>query len=120
MKVYISTPVNGRSEATLEKKREAAYRRVCQIRRELERHWKRSEFHSAFDEHIAPIGMKEHKTEAEIMGQCITAVIECSVVVLDYGWKSSRGCRMEANAAHIYGRKTMDAWFLNIKQEQQL
>ena len=54
MKIYIATPVNARKEETLEEKRIAAYNRMCEIRKQIQERFPDAEFHSSFDEHIAP------------------------------------------------------------------
>lgn len=114
-KVYIATPVNSRSEATLEEKREAAYKRIKEIEYRLSKAVKGyefAEFHSSFDDDIAPIDLELTKkmfgmglpSESVIMGKCVQRVMECDVIVLDNRWSLSRGCNLERFAALKYGK----------------
>lgn len=115
-KVYIATPVNSRSEATIEEKREAAYKRIKEIEYRLSKAVKGyefAEFHSSFDADIAPINLELTKkmygmglpSEAVIMGKCVQRVMECDVIVLDNGWSLSRGCNLERFAALKYDKE---------------
>lgn len=115
-KVYIATPVNSRSEATIEEKREAAYKRIKEIEYRLSKAVKGyefAEFHSSFDADIAPINLELTKkmygmglpSESVIMGKCVQRVMECDVIVLDNGWSLSRGCNLERFAALMYGKE---------------
>ena len=115
-KVYIATPVNSRSEATIEEKREAAYKRIKDIEYRLSKAVKVYEFagfHSSFDDDIAPINLELTKkmfgmglpSESVIMGKCVQRVMECDVIVLDNGWSLSRGCQLEKFAALMYGKE---------------
>ena len=109
MKIYLATPVNGRVEATLEEKRKASYHRVCHLKVALKRLYPDAEFHSSFDEDIAPIEKFSGilPSEAEIMGKCVQRVMECDAVYLDGGWIKSKGCRLEHDTAMIYEKKIM-------------
>lgn len=112
-KVYIATPVNGRSEATIEEKRKAAYQRVCHVKVALKRMMPDAEFHSSFDDDIAPIDVGLTKrmygwtlpSEAVIMGKCVQRVMECDAIVMDVGWLKSTGCRIERKVAMSYGKE---------------
>jgi len=115
-KVYIATPVNSRSEATIEEKREAAYKRIKEIEYRLSKavkDYEFAEFHSSFDADIAPINLELTKkmygmglpSESVIMGKCVQRVMECDVIVLDNGWSLSRGCNLERFAALMYGKE---------------
>ena len=120
MKIYIATPVNARKEVTLEEKRQAAYDRMCEIRKKLRKRYPDAEFHSSFDEHIAPIRKDRYDvdwSESVIMGRCVTEVIQCDMIVLDYDWQMSKGCRLENRAAQIYGVKGSNVWLLGIEKE---
>ena len=121
MKIYIATPVNGRSEATLEEKRLAAYYRMCEIRKQL--HWKfpDAEFHSSFDEHIAPIRRDRFDIEwyeATIIGRCVTEVMNCDAILMDWGYEQSKGCTVEHTTALTYGKKIIHAFDLDIEPER--
>lgn len=105
MKIYIATPVNARNEATLEEKRLAAYYRMCEIRKELHKRLPKAEFHSSFDEHIAPINKELCKSEDCIMGDCVAEVMSCDVILMDDGWGDSHGCKVERYTAQEYGKE---------------
>ena len=107
MKVYIATPFNGRPEATIEEKRKAAYHRVCHLKVALKRLMPDAEFHSSFDEDIAPIteSGKTCWSEPSIMGACVQRVMECDTIYLDKNWYKSKGCRLEYYTADIYAKQ---------------
>ena len=109
MKVYIATPVNGRPEATIEEKRKAAYHRVCHLRVALKKLMPDAEFHSSFDEDIAPINVPEEYLlpEANIMGRCVQRVMECDAIYMDGKWWSSKGCSVEHYTAKIYNKEVI-------------
>ena len=44
-------------------------------------------------------------TYAQHMGNDIAVLLECDAVVLLDGWKASKGCRLEVEAATIYGKQ---------------
>lgn len=125
MKIYIATPVNARKEATLEEKRERAYDRMCEIRKQLHKCYPDAEFHSSFDEHISPMNIELTKkmygmglpSESVIMGKCVQMVMECDMVVLDYDWQMSNGCSLENCTAQIYGIPCTSVWLLGIERE---
>ena len=114
-KVYITTPDNSWKEATLEEKRKAAYWRMIILNKvfaEIE-HARIMEYHSAFDDDIAPLNVEltkkmfgyELPSEAAIVGKCVQRVIECDIVVFDYGWTSSKRCKVEHQTAFEYGKE---------------
>ena len=113
MKVYIATPVNGRPEATIEEKRKAAYHRVCHLKVALKRLMPDAEFHSSFDEDIAPLDIEltkkmfgvELPSEPVIMGKCVQRVMECDALFLDMGWLMSKGCNLEYQTARLYDKQ---------------
>jgi hypothetical protein len=110
MKIYIATPVNARKEATLEEKRKAAYERIKKLKELLCEMEEEAEFHSSFDDDIAPLDVEltrkmfgyELPSEAVIMGRCVQRVMECDMIILDKGWIESNGCNIEASVALIY------------------
>lgn len=105
MNVYIATPVNGRTEATLEAKQAAALARV----EYLERCYKAVygsdvTCWSSFDL-MYPREVRE-MSEGEIMGQCVRVIIDkIDVIFIDQGWTDSKGCSVEAMTAYQYGKK---------------
>ena len=125
-KVYIATPVNARKEATLEEKRQAAYNRVQAIKEKLQEQMPDAEFHSSFDEDIAPLNIELTKrmygvtlpSEAVIIGRCVQRVMECDMVVFDYGWRESRGCQVENKVAIVYEKEISAVWAFDIDMEK--
>ena len=105
MKIYIATPVNGRKEATLEEKMEAAFNRVEELKKILKAKYPDDTFSSIFD--IVPFGVYSlrYMREAEIMGKCVQRVMECDAIFMDAGWMKSAGCCVEMSTASIYGKK---------------
>lgn len=102
-KIYISLPVTSRKEPTIQERVEAAEKRCRYITARLKRlqafaGW---EIVTPFD--VAPAGTS--KTEAEILGGCVQAVLECDAILLDYDYTESRGARLEAEAAALYGKQ---------------
>lgn len=117
MKIYISTPINGRKERTFAAKYKAAHARCENIKRILladERFQDfcvgmvcngkaegcQPDFITTFDVN----GTKPEYTEADAMGTCIAAVLDADAIYLDHGWNNSKGCRLEYQAAKIYGK----------------
>ena len=105
LNVYIATPVNGRTEETLEAKQAAALARV----EYLERCYKAVygsdvTCWSSFDL-MYPREVRE-MTEGEIMGQCVRVIIDkIDVVFVDEGWNKSSGCMVEIKTGQLYGKK---------------
>ena len=118
MKIYIATPVNARKEGTLKEKRNAAWMRGCYLKVEIRQKYPDAEIHSSFDRHISPIE-KEIKmlNEATIMGRCVTEVMECDAILMDWGYEQSKGCTVEHTTALVYGKKIIHAYDLNIEPE---
>ena len=122
MKIYIATPVNARSEATLVRKREKASDRVAEIIGFIEDYYTEKEpdisieCHSSFDIDIAPL--YSNKPEPEIMGACVQRVMECDAILMDWGYEQSKGCTVEHTTALTYGKKIIHAYDLNIEPEK--
>lgn len=115
MKIYIATPVNGRKEKTLEEKQKAAEQRVDEIADFLMELYPDAEFMSSFN----IIGVKYHVgdlSEAVIMGSCVRMVMESDLVVLDDGWDSSQGCRLEKYTAMVYDIKWVTLAWLKLNK----
>lgn len=110
MKIYIATPVNGRPEATLKRKREKAFDRVGELIGIIEDYYEENypdieiECHSSFDIDIAPLGIVG-VDEATIMGRCVQRVMECDAIYMDKGWSNSDGCSIEHYTAVVYKKK---------------
>jgi len=100
MKLYISTPINARSEATFQEKYEAARKRVEEIKEQLPSIYQECyDIVSSFD--LNPLGTY---TEEQAMGRCIQAVMESDAILLDDGWTLSQGCCLEFRTAEIYNK----------------
>jgi hypothetical protein len=114
MKLYISTPINGRKEPSFSEKYNAAKARI----KEIESKYKDilSEYDTivtTFD--INPSGV----TEAEAMGRCITEVLNCDAVLFDINWNSSSGCRLEYSAGKLYDKEMIFVLDLMMKIKQE-
>lgn len=103
MKVYISLPVTSREEKTLQEQVQAARKRAEFLKGYLDnfKEFEGSEYVSVFDLE----DYDENLTEAEILGRCVTAVLDCDAIFLDFGWNYSKGCSLEFRAATIYNKK---------------
>lgn len=108
MKIYIATPVNGRKEKTMQQKSEAAYKRILEMREYITKYFRDADFYYSFLLRQA----FDFMSEAEIMGSCVSMVMECDMIVLDDGWESSRGCTIERYVAMQYGKQIRTInWF---------
>ena len=116
MKIYIATPVNGRKEATLIEKQEAAQKRCYYLRERLAGFYPDAKFWSSVTNIVvARKGMPDR--EAPIMGSCIREVLSADIVFFDRGWEESNGCQLEHYAACLYGKTIRYACELNIEPE---
>ena len=104
MKIYVSTPVNGRKEETFQKKRIAAYHRAETLSAYLKDEYPDAEIITPFD--VVPLDVTVDEPEA--IGKCVTALLKCDTVVLDRGWTVSDGCNLEYRAAKIYKKDIID------------
>ena len=104
MRIYVSTPVNGRNESTFEEKRKAAHRRANMLRAYLREENPEAEIVTPFDN----LPLEESFDEPTAMGICIKTLLTCDVVLLDRGWTASKGCNLEYRAAKIYGKAIID------------
>ena len=102
-KIYISLPITSRKEQTIRERVEAAFKRCELLKRRIAGvdAFKGWEIVTPFD--VAPIGTT--KTEAEIMGGCVQAVLESDAILLDRDYTESKGARLEAEAAALYGKQ---------------
>ena len=99
MNIYISTPINGRKEPTMEEKRQAAKKRVEALSLLV------SNLTQEEDRIISTFDLNEEGcSESEAMAKCVAAVIEADAIVMDSGWKSSKGCTVEFYTAKTYGK----------------
>ena len=86
-KVFISLPITSRPEPTLEE-------RISEAKKEA---WLMANvFRKEGYEPITPFDVtKDGMSEAQCIGACITALLECDCVYFCKGWETSRGCRIE-------------------------
>ena len=101
---YISTPINARVETDFNDKLAGALERVMDIKELIYKTFPKNQVMdiSTFD--INPIGLM---TEEEAMARCIHAVLKCDAIILDKDWEKSKGCRLEATAAKLYGKRVL-------------
>lgn len=101
MKLYIATPINARREQGFANKYKAARQRVKQLKEFLKLDYRFSGYTcvSSFD-----VNKSQKISEADAMGNCIKAVLECDAIYLDHAWQSSKGCNLEYRAAKIYDK----------------
>lgn len=104
MRIYVSTPINGRKEPTFKEKWEAARRRAIMLKAYLREEYPDAEIVTPFD--ISTIGSTT--TEEQAIGMCITAVLESDAILFDRGWTASKGCNLEYRAAKLYKKEIID------------
>ena len=101
MKIYLSTPVNARSEKDFEARKRGALLRCEALRQRTREAFPDWQAVSPFD--VNPI--EEPVSEEEALGRCVTALLECDALLLDAGWTKSKGCSLEFQVAMIYGKR---------------
>ena len=104
MRIFISTPINGRTEPTFWEKRKAASRRAKMLSAYFKSEYPDAEIVTPFD--VVPLGTEIDENEAT--GKCIAALLACDTVVLDRGWTASKGCNLEYRTAKIYGKQIFE------------
>ena len=86
-KVFISLPITSRPEPTMEE-------RIAEAKKEAL--IMANVFREEGYEPITPFDVtKDGMTEAQCIGACITALLECDCVYFCKYWFNSRGCRIE-------------------------
>lgn len=88
MKIYVSIPITGHDI-------EQVKARAAIIKQFLSSEW--NEVITPFD--VCP---ETDKPYSYYMGRDIEALLECDAIFMADGWKSSKGCHLEYNAAVIY------------------
>ncbi len=96
MKIYISIPISGHD---IEKQRATANVIADKLRK------LGHEPVNPFDTPEAPPDMIDKEKYAYYMGEDIKKLLICDAVFLCEGWYESKGCRLEAKTALIYGLK---------------
>lgn len=104
MKIYVSTPVNGRKEPTLKEKREAAYRRAKMLKAYMKSEYPYATVVTPFD----AVPLDSNLKENEAIGECVSLLLTCDTILLDRGWNGSDGCNLEYRAAKIYKLQIID------------
>lgn len=101
MRIYIATPINARKGKDMREKLAAAKQRVELLKDILsdDDKFKDDELLSTFD-----VPHRDRYNETLILGDCVTAVLNCDGIYLDHGWQTSKGCNLEYRAAKIYGK----------------
>lgn len=113
-RVYVSTPINGRKEATFEMKRRAAYERCEEISKRVKR---MLDDECVIRTPFSAVKLEERVGEPEALGRCITKLLRCDMVVMDTGWTKSKGCLLEYTAARLYGKPIM---FYEVDTEREV
>lgn len=115
-RIYLATPVNGRKEPTLLEKQKAAYKRIEEMKEYLCQWYPDAEFWSSVGNIvIARKGLADR--EPDIMGRCVAMVMDCDIVILDYGWQDSRGCRVERYVADQYDKEVYTMTRFRLKEK---
>lgn len=87
-KVYISLPISGRNIENVKRRAEVLKSIVADDYEAL----------TPFD--ICPDSTLPYH---ELMGRDIAMLLQCQVILLDFDWRESRGCRAEYEIAKVYG-----------------
>ena len=93
MKVYISLPITGHDIEQVEERID----RAKKVLREMG--------HDPVSPLDPEVNNDHTKPYNVLLGNDISALLTCDAVLLLDGWTASRGCRLEMEAAQIYGKK---------------
>ena len=96
MRIYISIPISGKDLATQQQKA----LEIADKLRELGH-----EPISPLPPPEAPSGLSEKELYAFYMGEDMKKLLTCDAVFLCDGWNCSKGCRLEVQAALLYGMR---------------
>lgn len=91
MKIYISIPITGHDI-------EKVKARADMIKQLISSEW--NDVITPFD--VCP---EKDKPYSYYMGRDIEALLECDAIYMASGWKKSKGCTLEYNAASLYGKQ---------------
>ena len=91
MKVYISLPITGHPIDEVRKKADQAKQQLSDMGHEP----------------VSPLDVSPDPDApyAEHIGRDIAALLQCEAALFLDGWTASKGCRLEMEAAQIYGKK---------------
>ena len=92
MKIMISQPMNGKTEAQIRKER-------AELVKELE-----EQGHEVIDTIFAKETPKDCDTAIYYLSKSIEAIGKVDGVVFMKGWEQARGCRIENQVALAYGK----------------
>ena len=96
MKIYISIPISGHDLAAQRAKANAIADNLRKLGHEPV---------NPFDTPESPQGLSDKDKYAYYIGEDLKRLLTCDAVFLCNGWSESRGCRLEAQTALIYGLK---------------
>lgn len=97
MKVFVSQPMNGESEAIIQSRN---YDAECWLRDNL---GERIESVSAYTNDECPEKMTGPQIGLWYMARSIEKMTECDAILMWGEWQKSRGCKIEAKIAQEYG-----------------
>ena len=91
MTVYISLPITGQDLEEVRRRAEQAKQRLADMEHEP----------------VSPLDVSPDPdaSYAEHIGRDIAALLQCEAALFLDGWTVSKGCRLEMEAAQIYGKK---------------
>ena len=98
MKVFISQPMNGKTEQEIRGQRQAAIENIhnlCKAPIEI--------VDSYFKDDAVKIDTWNSRGAILLLAKSIEKIAEADVVYMCEGWKNSRGCRIEHEIARDYG-----------------
>lgn len=93
MTVYISLPISGHPMEEVLLRADYAKRRL------------RAHGHEPVSPLDPSVNNDHTKPYNVLLGNDIAALLQCEAVLFLDGWMTSRGCRLEMEAAQIYGKK---------------
>lgn len=99
-KVFISQPMNGKTEEEILKEREKAFRKV--------KEWLPNEEIVAMDSTILTTPPEGVNEDLWRLGKALQIMAGADVVYFARGWGNARGCTIEHDCAAAYGKQIID------------
>ena len=96
MRIYISIPISGHNLTTQQRKALEIAEKLRQLGHEPV---------STLPPPEAPSGLSEKEEYAYYIGEDMKKLLLCDAVFLCDGWNRSKGCRLEVQAASLYGMR---------------
>ncbi len=96
MKIYISIPISGHDLAAQKAKAEEIADKLRKLGHEPV---------NPFDTPPPSGNLSEEEEYAYYIGEDMKKLLTCNVVFLCDGWNRSKGCRLEVQAALLYGMR---------------